>query len=444
MGLAAILPGRADAAGCMIASGPLASIVVPTRNRAAAVRALLAALDRQTVDPSAFEVIVVCNASFDETAGEVRQREAPYSLRLVELTDAGASVARNAGARAARASIVIFLDDDIAVVPDFVAAHLDAHDAASSPRVVMGYLPFATDPAGDRFRIALRSWWEAMFDRMHEPGHRFAYTDLLSGNCSMPRDLFERVGGFDASLRCHEDYELGYRLLEAGAELGFAPRAAGLHDDVTDFERACWRKREEGIADVYIAQKHSELRPALPAARLRSTKQRVLRWLAFEMPWAGDSLVALFGWMLRPLDAIGAPLAWSRVVYAIFGYWYSRGLADALRTRSALRELLRGAWTDPRLDEMGLCVDLSTGIDAALAEVDRVRPRAVNIVVGSTSIARITWQPGAELLKGSHVAAQLFRFYHTPVVTALVREHGYTWLTSPAPDAERQPAGQPR
>jgi GT2 family glycosyltransferase len=428
----------------MSVSGPQASIVVPTRNRASAVRALLAALDVQTVGPATFEVIVVCNASLDETAAEVRQRDAAYSLRLLELTEAGASVARNAGARAARAPLIIFLDDDIAVVPGFVAAHLEAHDAATPPRVVMGYLPFGSDPAGDRFRIALRSWWEAMFDRMREPGHRFAYTDLLSGNCSMPRDLFERVGGFDTSLRCHEDYELGYRLLEAGAELAFAPRAAGLHDDVTDLERACWRKREEGVADVYIAQKHPELRTTLPAARLRSGKQRVLRWLAFEMPWAGDALVAVFGWMLRPLDAIGAPLAWARVVYAIFGYWYSRGLADAMRTRRAMRELMRGAWADPRLDEMGLRVDLSIGLEAALAEVDRVRPRAVHIVVGPTAIARVTWQPGAELLKASHVAAHLFRFYHTPVVTALVRQHGYPWLTSAARDAERQPAGQSR
>jgi GT2 family glycosyltransferase len=444
MGLAALVTVRPHAAGCMTASGPRASIVVPTRNRAAAVGALLTALDLQTVDPAAFEVIVVCNASLDQTADEVRHRDAAYSLRLLEITEAGASVARNAGARAARAPLLIFLDDDVAVAPEFVAAHLEAHDAAAPPRAVMGYLPFAADPAGDRFRIALRSWWEAMFDRMREPGHRFAYTDLLSGNCSMPRELFERVGGFDTSLRCHEDYELGYRLLEAGAELAFAPRAAGPHDDRTDLERACWRKREEGAGDVYIARKHPELRTTLPAARLRSTKQRVLRWLAFEMPRAGDALVLALGWMLRPLDAIGAPLAWARVVYAIFGYWYSRGLADATRTRSAMRELMRDAWADPRLDEMGMRVDLSIGLDAAFAEVDRVRPRAVNIVVGPTSIARITWQPGAELLKGSHVAAHVSRFYHTPVVTALVERHGYRWLTSAARDAERQPAGQSR
>lgn len=429
----------------MSVAGLQASIVVPTRNRVAAVRALLAALDAQRIDPASFEVIVVCNASLDETAAAVRAREAAYALRLIELTEAGASIARNAGARAARAPIVIFLDDDIAVVPDFVGAHVEAHQAGGAlPRVVVGYLPFASDPAGNRFRIALRSWWEAMFDRMREPGHRFVYTDLLSGNCSMPRELFERVGGFDLSLRCHEDYELGYRLLQAGAELAFEPRAAGTHDDVTDLQRACWRKREEGIADVHLARMHPELRTTLPVARLRSTKQRAFRWLAFDMPWLGDRLMIVLGWLLRPLDAIGAPLAWARVVYAMFGYWYARGLADAVRTRASLRDLMRDAWADPRFDEIGLVVDLSLGVEAALARIDRERPRAVSIVAGETPIARITWRPGSEPLRASHVATQLSRFHHVAVVSALIEQHGYAWLTSQAPDNAPQPVQHSR
>ena len=34
--------------------------------------------------------------------------------------------------------------------------------------------------------------------------------------------------------------------------------------------------------------------------------------------------------LLPPLDAIGATSSWLRVLYAVFGYWYERGLADAV------------------------------------------------------------------------------------------------------------------
>ena len=49
---------------------------------------------------------------------------------------------------------------------------------------------------------------------------------------------------------------------------------------------------------------------------------------------------------------------------------------------------------------------------------------------------------GATGYIGSAVLDAFLRAGHE--VTALVREHGHAWLTSPAPDAERQPAGQSR
>ena len=72
-------------------------------------------------------------------------------------------------------------------------------------------------------------WWEDMFHPMRDPGYAYTYKNLLSGNFSLARVLFARVGGFDATLRVHEDYELGYRLLQAGARFHFAEAAAGLH-----------------------------------------------------------------------------------------------------------------------------------------------------------------------------------------------------------------------
>ena len=81
----------------------------------------------------------------------------------------------------------------------------------------------------DFFGVTLRGWWDAMFERMREPGHRFSYKDLLSGNFSIRRSLFRQVGGFNERLPCHEDYELGFRLIRSGARLTFAEAAAGWH-----------------------------------------------------------------------------------------------------------------------------------------------------------------------------------------------------------------------
>jgi GT2 family glycosyltransferase len=413
---------------------PLATVVIPTRNRGAVISATLDALARQDCAAGSFEVVVAVNASQDDTVDTLAGRRWPFAMRLLDVPMAGASHARNQGANAGRGALVIFLDDDIEVEPQFVRAHLEAHLAGSNPnllsdsqRVVIGYLPARLQPVRDRFAIVLREWWEAMFDRMREPGHRWAWTDLLSGNCSLSRRWFLEVGGFNESLRCHEDWELGYRLIAAEAEFGFAESAVGRHADETRLTRACWRKREEGVADALLGAMHPELRTALPMARVATIKQRMLRWLAFQWPAAGDAVTSLLARLLPVLERGGATMAWVRVVYAVFGYWYARGLADVLQTRTNLRQLLANAWDEPRVQDVGPIVDLLAGVDAASAQVDRTRPDAARLHVGSTFIAQIPWIPGAEPLASHHVRALLMRFYHRPLVEALLAQEVLTF-----------------
>jgi len=402
-----------------------ATVVIPTHNRAAALYTALDALARQDQSPDTFEVVVVPNGCTDDTVEQLQRYQATFRLTVVPLTDPGASLARNTGAARARAPIVIFMDDDITPDTWFISAHLAAHRRAAaeaavlSPAVVVGYLPAVLQPERDRFAVALRGWWEAMFDRMRQPGHRFNYTDLLSGNFSIERVTFTGLGGFDTGLRCHEDYDLGYRLIAAGARILFAERASGSHTDVTRLPRACWRKREEGVADVQLARKYPELRALLPIGRPRTPNQRVIRALALRMPAVGDQVAALLVWWLGVLDRIGAHSAWSRVMDGLLGYWYERGLADALGTPAALEALMAGARLDVPEGVQTLEVDLAAGLDEALVLIDAVRPGAVSFRVGAVKIGEIPWHPGAERLAARHLRGALVKDFHKEYAEAL-------------------------
>lgn len=85
---------------------PLA-VVVPTRNRASQLRRCLAALAAQDVE---LEIVVVDDGSGDAAA--VSEAAGTAGARLVRLDGVGPAAARNAGVRAARASIVCLTDDD--------------------------------------------------------------------------------------------------------------------------------------------------------------------------------------------------------------------------------------------------------------------------------------------------------------------------------------------
>ena len=411
----------------MIGILPQASVVIPTHDRRELLARTLESLAKQACDPARFEVVIAANACSDGTVALARSRETPFAVRVLDLPAPGVSAARNAGAEAASAPLLIFLDDDIAVAPEFVEAHLDSHDVGAvlntrnlPLRATIGYLPAVRQAHVDFFALALAGWWEAMFDRMREPGHRWGYTDFLSGNFSIPREAFLAHGGFDTRLRCHEDYELGYRLIQAGCLFSFAERAAGAHEDRTRLDRACWRKRQEGIADVYLASQYRELRAALPLTRRRSFKQQVMRGLAFHAPAAGDALASILTGLLRPLEALGARFMWYRVVYAVLGYWYERGVADAAGSHAALRSLIAGVWSDAPLSEPAPSIDVSE-IDAAERLLDTMRPSTAELTVGTRKFAVIPPEPGREALAGRHLRPTLIS-EHKAYVRALVDE----------------------
>jgi hypothetical protein len=244
---------------------------------------------------------------------------------------------------------------------------------------------------------------------------------LLSGNFSVSRALFERAGRFDETFRCHEDYELGYRLIAAGARFVFAPAAAGWHHEHTDLARALRRKRDEGRADVALARKHPELAPGLPLARPHAhltRRGRMLRRLAFAAPRAGDLADGMCRKLLRGLEAARLRTRWRRLLDDLLSYWYYRGLAESLDG------VPPGALLRSPTPSIPHELDLRQGLTAAAAEIDAVRPAAVSLCWGSLAIGTIPPDPGAEPLQGRHLRSLLRQRFATPFAETLALAGG--------------------
>lgn len=101
------------------------SVVIRTKDEARRLRLTLASLGAQTVQP---EIVVVNDGSTDDTRDVLR--EAGRALDLVTIhhdTPCGRSAASNAGARAARGEVLIFLDGDTLAGPNLVERHAAVH-----------------------------------------------------------------------------------------------------------------------------------------------------------------------------------------------------------------------------------------------------------------------------------------------------------------------------
>lgn len=398
----------------MANSSPQVSIVIPTHNRLHLMREMLRALEEQEPGTPDFEVIVVADGCTDGTPAMLRNYDGELALRIVQLGGAGPAIARNAGADRARGELLLFLDDDVLPVAGLVSAHAAAHDA-NPGGVVIGPYPPLPDASSDLFRLRMQNWWMRHFKALEQPGHRFTFRDLLTGNLSISHLLWRQVGGLDPQFaRAREDLELGVRLLDRGVRFYYAPNALGWHHEhkTSSLPGAFRRAREEGLSDARMVLKHPHLAPALTAVRRSTVHRGRLRRFILEDRRAGflEAMLPLGANVLRMLDALGFWRSYERLYTHLYRYAYKRGATDALG----------GKWTTPdgltsAPAPTPLAVDLATGLEAAATRLSAVRPTAVQILYEGREIGNLPHLPAAELWDGRHLRQALLE--HIPLRT---------------------------
>ena len=216
-----------------------ASVIMPTHDRRQLLEKALNCLSRQTVDMSAIEVVVVADGCSDGTLDMLRFSRWPFALRVLQQSQQGVAASRNAAAAAAQSLVLIFLDDDMMAASDFIERHLAAHEKGDAD-VVIGQLAPASLPGVPGWWRWLESQLKEQYCQMLQGQRRVDGLCLYSGNCSMRREVFQRIGGFNEKLAHSEDVELGMRLERSGVIFRFAPDATAEHWGYCSYER--WRE----------------------------------------------------------------------------------------------------------------------------------------------------------------------------------------------------------
>jgi glycosyltransferase involved in cell wall biosynthesis len=403
---------------------PRVSIIIPTHNRSLSLLRVLNALSVQTYPVSLLDIVVVADGCTDDTATILQRYGAAFSMRVLHQSKKGAGAARNFGAGSATGRLLIFIDDDVEPVPQFVAAHVVAH-ATEPNAVAVGYLPLGLDGRTDFFSIGARSWWENQFSAMRQPGYRFLYRNLFSGNFSLEADLFRKTGGFDCTLPRREDYEFGIRLMKADASFTFTAGALAYHHESSDVQGSLRRMFDEGQGDVLIGLKHPDVRSDLLLARLHEPKSkldRLVQSLAFQHSRVGDTFASLVQYALAAAEKMRFRRIWRKLFIALRHYWYLRGAAHALGGGSALTSYFQGGSLDKTLHELEVELDLSEGLAAAEHLLDQHRPAGARIRYGGIFIGHLAARAGVERVRGVHLRPALLKHFASPLLQALILE----------------------
>ena len=212
-----------------------ASVVIPNWNgRDLLEKYLPSVIDALPGDPEN-EIIVVDNGSEDGSAQFVRERFP--SVRLLALdSNLGFGGGSNAGFRAANNDIVVLLNSDMRVAPDFLAPLLDAF--TDEKVFAVSCQIFFSDPKKVREETGLtQAWWENGGLRVRhrdDPEIQIPFPCFYGGggSCAFDRQKFLDLGGFDEILRPFylEDTDLGFQAWKRGWKVLYQPQSIVYHE----------------------------------------------------------------------------------------------------------------------------------------------------------------------------------------------------------------------
>ena len=315
-----------------LGDGLWVSVVIATYNRQDLLRRLLQDLDVQTLDPSRYEAVAVDDGSKEDTRQKLADLKTRYSHRIERQENAGAAAARQRGVDLARGKIVVFLDDDMQVKPDFLEKHLEKHleNGDGTNTVVLGRLrpdaKLADMPLFERYyaRVMAAQGDELASGKRPVRGH-----NIYTGNVSMPRELFIRAGGFDPAFRALEDEELGVRLEKAGACFAFANEAESIHgSDWTSMKRWMDRAYRDGIYQAKLSKKHPDMPESSPWRFLpvANPLKRPFMTLGLAAPKAASIVAGAAIRTASVFDKAGLePVALAGMTF-VYGIQYYRGV----------------------------------------------------------------------------------------------------------------------
>jgi glycosyltransferase involved in cell wall biosynthesis len=193
---------------------PSVAVVMAAYNAGSFIDESLASLDAQTWRPD--EVIVVDDASADDTADRVRAWSARLPLTLIELDrNGGAGAARALAMRSVQSELATFLDADDVLLPNHIE-HLVAvrrhHGGIVSPRAMV-WRP--GEPGADYHRAL-----GLVIPRRHHLAHLITDNYLFYA-ALFARTDYERVGGL-RNVRLFEDWDLWVRMVASGTAITVA------------------------------------------------------------------------------------------------------------------------------------------------------------------------------------------------------------------------------
>lgn len=246
-----------------------ASVIIPSRDRPALLRECVASILDGNEVPR--ELIVVDQSVAENRAVAELGQVNGCLVRYQRSTATGVSAARNEACALAGENILVFIDDDILVAPDWLGAMVRAVESERGSALISGrVLSIDTREAGGFAPSLMQEEQPKMYEG------RIWNDVLFSNNMAFARAIFNRVGPFDTRLgvgapyRAATDNDYCFRALEAGYRVRYVPDAVVYHQAWRPKRRYPQLQWAYGVGQGACLAKHIHPRDRYTLIRLRN------------------------------------------------------------------------------------------------------------------------------------------------------------------------------
>jgi peptidoglycan/xylan/chitin deacetylase (PgdA/CDA1 family) len=228
-------------------------------------------------------------------------------------------------------------------------------------------MPLSPESTPSLLTPSVKKWADDRLTRLSVADPTIALRDLLTGQLSLRRELFNGTGKFDPQFTesgsfGNEDIDFGSRLLGEKHRILFNPRAITWQHYEVDLRTYLRRARETGQADVRLARKHPDQQHAI--FQYTNGGKWINRFLwrhAVNLPFPVAPLTRFIDWLALKVADSGhqGPLAakligWSSAIQ----YWRGIRASGGIPRPRMLRVLAYHAIADlagmPILEDYGV------------------------------------------------------------------------------------------
>lgn len=199
---------------------PLVSIVLAVRNEAPYITRCLAAVLAQDWPTSHTEILVADGESTDGTLDSIRRLPGSESIQVLTNPRRNQAAGLNLAIAQARGDVIVRVDGHTEIAPDYVRCCVAALHETGAACVGGRIEPVGLTSTGKVIAAVARTAFATPGAFHISRVARFTDTVYLG---AWPAEALARAGGYDERLRANEDYELAYRIRQAGGCIYLSP-----------------------------------------------------------------------------------------------------------------------------------------------------------------------------------------------------------------------------